>query len=151
MDWDGLGYMSSLEQNFNPSVQDIKRRTDLGKSKWRVGTNKVFILLFFEVIPACFRVIYWCLKLWPTCMRTPCSPVLPRLIRLTKTNIDVTCFHFPCTLFEPFLPGMLISCWGVTAANLIRHRHCSRPTLSSTLNSHDVQRPTCSTTCCPPI
>jgi hypothetical protein len=31
LDWDGLGYISALEQNFNPSVQDIKRRTDLGK------------------------------------------------------------------------------------------------------------------------
>jgi hypothetical protein len=31
LDWDGLGFMSALEQNFNPSVEDIKRRTALGK------------------------------------------------------------------------------------------------------------------------
>jgi hypothetical protein len=33
LDWGGLGYMSALEQNFNPSIQDIKRCTDLGKWK----------------------------------------------------------------------------------------------------------------------
>jgi len=33
LDWDGLGYMSSIEQNFNPSVEDIKRRTGLGQWK----------------------------------------------------------------------------------------------------------------------
>jgi hypothetical protein len=31
LDWDGLGYMSAMEQNFNPSPSDIKRRTALGK------------------------------------------------------------------------------------------------------------------------
>jgi hypothetical protein len=30
LDWDGWGYMSALEQNFNPSPEDIKRREALG-------------------------------------------------------------------------------------------------------------------------
>ncbi len=51
MDWDGLGYMSSLEQNFNPSVEDIKQRTDLGQWKninpFLVGKRiQIFIFIF---------------------------------------------------------------------------------------------------------
>jgi hypothetical protein len=52
LDWDGLGYMSSLEQNFNPSVEDIKRRTDLGQWKKNNSTysgGRDVIRFFFSV------------------------------------------------------------------------------------------------------
>jgi hypothetical protein len=103
--------MSALEQNFNPSIQDIKRCTDLGKWKNHLSPEregeKIRESLFFcsNVIPAYFRVICWCLKPWPTGMKTLCSPVLLMLMFTTTPNIDVTCCNFPCTLFEPFAPG----------------------------------------------
>jgi hypothetical protein len=45
LDWDGLGFMSALEQNFNPSVEDIKRRTALGK--WNTFFFKFFVFINF--------------------------------------------------------------------------------------------------------
>jgi len=32
LDFDGYGHLSSLEQNFNPSKADVKRKTALGMS-----------------------------------------------------------------------------------------------------------------------
>jgi hypothetical protein len=32
LDFDGWGLMSALDQNFNPSTDDIQHRSDLGKS-----------------------------------------------------------------------------------------------------------------------
>jgi len=157
LDWGGLGYMSALEQNFNPSIQDIKRCTDLGKWKNHLSPEregeKIWESLFFcsNVIPAYFRVICWCLKPWPTGMKTLCSPVLLMLMFTTTPNIDVTCCNFPCTLFEPFAPGCSSHAGGAVTTSLIRHHHYSWPTPSSTLYLQDVLWPICLTTCCPPI
>ena len=30
LDWDGFSHCSALEQNFNPQIEDIQRRENLG-------------------------------------------------------------------------------------------------------------------------
>jgi hypothetical protein len=50
LDFDGWGLMSSLDQNFNPSMSDIERRSQLGK---------IFIIRFLKkLVKKCFFLGY---------------------------------------------------------------------------------------------
>jgi hypothetical protein len=53
LDFDGWGLMSALDQNFNPSKQDIQNRTEQGNNFLKISkkvktTKKFFLQVTFD-------------------------------------------------------------------------------------------------------
>ena len=66
LDFDQWGYMAGIEQNFNPSPPDIKRREALGKSILSLSLlcQDIFKTPFFN-----FFFIFWVARLSPVAQR----------------------------------------------------------------------------------
>jgi hypothetical protein len=56
LDFDGYGHLSSLEQNFNPSREDVKRKTALGKLLYIIIIIIIIIISLFIVVCVCVCV-----------------------------------------------------------------------------------------------
>jgi len=55
LDWDGWGFASAVEQNFNPSKENIKHREALGESTEKSTTPENNTFSFVQVIHVCCR------------------------------------------------------------------------------------------------
>jgi len=67
LDFDGYGHLSSLEQNFNPSREDVKRKTALGKLLYIIIIIIIIISLFIVVCVCVCTCL--CFRLPPTVER----------------------------------------------------------------------------------